>query len=142
MKIVINSQYGGFNLSILGTKEYLKLKGKEGYFYETNFENGKINYTKIENGNRDLFVFCFLKDFGKELKDEEIKDDIWKKYSFNSRDIERTDKDLITVIEKLGEKANGMCSTLKVIEIPDDVDWVIEEYDGNEWVAEKHRTWS
>ena len=34
-----------------------------------------------------------------------------------------------------------MCSTLKIIEIPDDVDWIIEEYDGNEWVAEKHRTW-
>ena len=34
MKIVINSQYGGFGLSILAIKEFLKLKGKEAYFYK------------------------------------------------------------------------------------------------------------
>jgi hypothetical protein len=28
-----------------------------------------------------------------------------------------------------------------VVTIPDDVAWTIEEYDGNEWVAEVHRTW-
>lgn len=142
MKIVINNQYGGFNLSILATKEYLKLKGKKGYFYETNFENGKLSYKKIKNNNKELFVFCFLKDLGDEINDKDLKDDVWDKYSFNSKDIKRTDKDLIKVIEKLGEKANTICSTLKIIEIPDDVDWEIEEYDGNEWVAEKHRTWS
>lgn len=26
-------------------------------------------------------------------------------------------------------------------DIPDDVEWEIEEYDGLEWVSEKHRTW-
>ena len=30
---------------------------------------------------------------------------------------------------------------LKVVEIPDGVDWEIEEYDGEEWVSEKHRVW-
>jgi hypothetical protein len=30
---------------------------------------------------------------------------------------------------------------LKIVEIPDDVDWIIQEYDGFEWVAENHRTW-
>jgi hypothetical protein len=49
---------------------------------------------------------------------------------------------LVAVVEKLGEKADGFCATLKVVEIPEDVDWEIGEYDGNEWVAEKHRTWS
>jgi len=29
----------------------------------------------------------------------------------------------------------------KVVEIPDDIEFVIEEYDGIEWVAEKHRVW-
>ena len=33
-------------------------------------------------------------------------------------------------------------SDLKVVEIPDDVEWEIEEYDGNEWVSEVHRCWS
>jgi len=32
-------------------------------------------------------------------------------------------------------------TALKIVEIPADVDWVLMEYDGCEWVAEKHRTW-
>lgn len=31
---------------------------------------------------------------------------------------------------------------IKIVEIPDDVNWKIMEYDGNEWVCETHRTWS
>jgi hypothetical protein len=42
----------------------------------------------------------------------------------------------------MGGMANGACADLKIVEVPDEVDWYIEEYDGNEWVAEKHRTWS
>ena len=55
--------------------------------------------------------------------------------------ITRNDACLIAVIEELKEKANDRCASLKIIEIPDDVEYVIEEYDGNEWVAEEHRTW-
>jgi hypothetical protein len=53
----------------------------------------------------------------------------------------RADEDLIAVIEKLGNEANGPCASLKIVEIPDDVNWYVDEYDGREWVAEKHRTW-
>lgn len=53
----------------------------------------------------------------------------------------RTDPKLVAIVEKLGDKANGKYAELKVVEIPDGVDWTIEEYDGVEWVAEKHRTW-
>jgi hypothetical protein len=35
----------------------------------------------------------------------------------------------------------GSFSELKIVNIPDDVEFQIEEYDGNEWVAEKHRVW-
>ena len=35
---------------------------------------------------------------------------------------------LIQVIEELGLEANGPHATLKVVEIPDDVEWAIEEY--------------
>lgn len=61
---------------------------------------------------------------------------------WSGRDVDRDDPILIKVIEKLGEGANGSFAALKIVEIPDDVDWQIEEYDGREWVAEKHRTWS
>jgi hypothetical protein len=56
-------------------------------------------------------------------------------------DIKRCDPHLIRVVEELGDDANGQFSELKVVEIPDDVKWQIDEYDGLEWVAEKHRTW-
>lgn len=54
----------------------------------------------------------------------------------------RNDALLVKVVETLGEKASGEVTDLKVVEIPDEVEWIIEEYDGNEWVAEVHRTWS
>lgn len=53
----------------------------------------------------------------------------------------RNDPVLIEVVEELGKRANGCCASLKIVEIPDDVKWEIEEYDGNEWIAEKHRKW-
>ena len=56
-------------------------------------------------------------------------------------DIPRDDLDLVATVEALGEDVNSNYSELKVIEIPDDVNWYIEEYDGLEKVAERHRTW-
>jgi len=61
---------------------------------------------------------------------------------FYDRNIKRDDENLVKVVLELKEKADGFCSKLKVIEIPIDVEYEIEEYDGNEWVAEKHRTWN
>jgi hypothetical protein len=48
---------------------------------------------------------------------------------------------LVEVVEKLGDAAYGFTANLKTVEIPEDVDWCIEENDGLEWVSEKHRTW-
>lgn len=48
---------------------------------------------------------------------------------------------LVRIVEEMGEAADGRYATLKVLEIPNDADWYIEEYDGSEWVAERHRTW-
>jgi hypothetical protein len=56
--------------------------------------------------------------------------------------IVRNSRVLVEVVEQLGEAANGKFAELKVVEIPDDVQWQIEDYDGAEWVAEKHRTWN
>jgi len=56
-------------------------------------------------------------------------------------DIARNDPALIQCIETLGSAASGRYSDIKIVEIPSDVDWYIEEYDGLEHVAERHRTW-
>jgi hypothetical protein len=56
-------------------------------------------------------------------------------------EIARNNPQLIQIVEQLGKNANTRYSTLKIVEIPDDVEWQISEYDGVEWVAEKHRTW-
>lgn len=49
-------------------------------------------------------------------------------------DIERSDPALIEVVERFGAEANGICSALDVIEIDDDYDYVIDDYDGYESV--------
>lgn len=56
-------------------------------------------------------------------------------------DIKRDNPYLIEIIKEMGQDADGECARLKIVEIPDDVDWFIDEYDGLEHVAEKHRTW-
>ena len=62
--------------------------------------------------------------------------------NFYANDISRDDSNLVKVVEELGKKANGDSSKLKIAEIPDGIEWEIEEYDGIEWISEKHRTWS
>lgn len=59
----------------------------------------------------------------------------------NDWEIERGDPILVRVVEELGPEADDQSSELKVVEIPDGVPWEIQEYDGLEWIAEKHRTW-
>jgi len=53
----------------------------------------------------------------------------------------RTDPVLVLVVQELGRKANGAYAKLKVVEIPDDVEWEIHDYDGVESVHEVHRVW-
>jgi hypothetical protein len=113
VKIVINSDYGGFSLSDEAILEYGRLKG--------------LNLVKDENTSWNLSIF--------------YKDSIAEENYFEDRVIPRNDPALIEVVEKLGEAANGFAANLKIVEIPEDVDWCIEENDGREWVSEKHRTW-
>ena len=140
MKIVVNRCFGGFGLSPLAIKEYLKLKGKKAFFYEQtkyDFRNGKDEYKRVDELKRGSFtIHAVTKDLGETInkfpKNAEY---------FYDGDISRTDKDLITVVEKLKEKANGDYASLEVVEIPDGIDWEIDEYDGSESVEEKHRSW-
>lgn len=60
---------------------------------------------------------------------------------FVDRDLPRDDPILIEIVEQLGDLSFGPFAELLVVEIPNDVKWQIEEYDGREWIAEQHRVW-
>jgi hypothetical protein len=64
----------------------------------------------------------------------------WDDYGFAYED-DRANPKLVEVVEKLGDAASGYCSRLEIVEIPDDVVWEIDEYDGMEMIRETHRTW-
>jgi hypothetical protein len=57
-------------------------------------------------------------------------------------EIARDNPQLVRVVVALGNSASGKYANLKIVEVPDGVTWTIHEYDGSEWVAEAHRTWS
>ena len=133
MKVVINSCYGGFSLSNFAYKELLRRKGKECYFY--NWEFGKGYYRIDENPDEYFCVIVTTEDYGEFTTKIE--------HSVYYRDGEiRTDPDFIAMIEEFGsEKCGGKYSKLKIVEIPDDVNWEINDYDGIETIHEVHRSW-
>lgn len=92
-RVVINTCYGGFGLSVAAIDRYNELAGTD--------EDHNSVY-----------------------------------------DIERDDPALVQTVRELGDKADGNHAKLKIVDIPAEVDWTIEEYDGTEWIAEVHRTWS
>jgi hypothetical protein len=112
-KIVINKCHGGFGLSDDAVMRYGELAG-------FNLVKTATNY------GASLFY-----------KEGRVDND----HHFYERNLERDDKYLVQVVEEMGDLASGNFADLKVVEIPNDVEWQIEEYDGWEHIAEKHRTW-
>jgi hypothetical protein len=111
MKIVINSEHGGFGLSDEAMELYLTRKGLP--FVKEEWKYNRFSFLKPDNKNQ-----CYL-DF----------------------EIERNDPVLVQIVEELGDEANSMYASLKIVEIPDDVKWYVGEYDGMESVHEEHRIW-
>jgi hypothetical protein len=64
----------------------------------------------------------------------------WDGYGYACID-DRTNKKLVGVVEKLGSAANGRSAMLKVVDVPGDVTWTIDCYDGLETVHEVARVW-
>jgi hypothetical protein len=139
MKIVINRCYGGFEMSRKAEDEYLRRKGKQAYFYKQTkyeFRNGVNEYQRILADDNEFFHYTTTKDLG------ETCNKFPDKTLFMDRSVERTDPDLICVVEHLGKAASGPCSELSIIDIPDGIEYEIDEYDGLESVEETHRSWS
>ncbi len=156
MKVAINACFGGFGLSPQAMKRLAELKGRECYFFTQDIKAGLDSPyipATIESLGDAMFFSAFsipnpnevlvgLSDWnGGTLEDRKAANKQYEAVSISPREYERNDPDLITVIEELGEAANGKCADLKIVDIPDDVKFDIEEYDGSEHVAEQHRTW-
>jgi hypothetical protein len=118
VKIVINTCFGGFSLSEEANQML--------------FDKKSIKYEKQDSGYSLIGPKYFQAG---HLGDND--------YYLSTYDLhrDRADPDLVAVVELLGKKADSWSSELKVVEVPDDVQWHINEYDGLEHVAEDHRTW-
>jgi len=111
MKVVINTDWGGFGLSDDAIRRYAELKG----------------ITLVEETN----------EYGITFYVDQINDESY----FEAHDFDRTDPALIQVVEEMGDASFGWAAKLKIVEIPDGVDWYVSDYDGVEHIAERHRTW-
>jgi len=148
MFVVINVCYGGFGLSNEAILELIKMKSttistmliKEYYggnnptskdHWQEKWERDKKAMKKIDK--------YFISTFGSGQLFDDDYNNYSSVYSFNG---DRTHPDLIQVVKRLGDKANGHCAELKIVKIPDDVEYEISEYDGNETIEEVHRSWS
>jgi hypothetical protein len=135
MKIAINRQHGGFGLSEAAFESWLKRKNIE--FYKWPGQYGTVNYTTVTEDE-----FRKIQDAEMQAPPVPGRFDKSNACWLSDSNIARNDPDLIAVIQELDKDANGTYADIGIVEIPDGVDWQIEEYDGSEWVAEVHRTWS
>lgn len=139
MEIVINNCHGGFSLSQKAIQRYAELARFKVFFYKTDYSSKeKDKKIRASENDRHACIYCLKEDIGDSPSNKKLNDAEW----FSDRDIQRNDPILIQVVKELKKKANGSCAELKIVEIPDSVEWEIQEYDGAEWVAEKHRVWS
>lgn len=152
-KIVINTIHGGFSLSATALKRWCALKGRDCFFFKMNFKEEYVPLTVEEADNIGMFSVYTVSNPEEVLPDQSnfysmsmeeriASNEEYNKYTINCRDIPRDDEDLVKVIKEMKKDANGRFASLKVVSIPGDVDWQIGEYDGLEWVEEKHRRWS
>ena len=149
MKLVINKCFGGFSLSPLAVKRLAELQGKECFFFD--YKDTPLTLEEATGVN--FFMAFSTPNLGDAVnpkkprgsmtpKERKTHDDSYLAINLTTRPENRSDPLLIKVVEELGvEAASGKLAELAIVEIPDDVQYTIEDYDGRESVHEKHRSW-
>jgi hypothetical protein len=133
MEIVVNRCFGGFGLSYKAVMRYAELIGKNIYAYASDGNSSSSKCRQIFEDDSYCTHYLTEPNLTKFPEDNDLY--------FSERNIMRNDENLVKVVKELGEEANTRFSHLEIVEIPDDVDWEISEYDGMETVEEKHRSW-
>ena len=141
MKVAYNACFGGFGLSNLALTEFAKKKGIDLTWYEqTGYRHkGGVSYKRLDgipSGGR-LPTCPLTKDYGAVIT--ELPSNVFYYPDFS--DNNRSDPDLIEVIESLGKKANGYLGSLAIKEIPDGAGFEITEHNGLEDVEPPRPNW-
>jgi hypothetical protein len=109
MKIIVNKCYGGFGLSERAIIRYSELAGIPLFKSQDSLTGATLFFTSPLKRPEDYFPLELIR-----------RDDIY----------------LVQAVEELGELADVEYSSLRVVEVPDTIEWEIEERDGMEWVIE------
>lgn len=144
MKIVINRCFGGYGLSrealrqLVGKCEHVVVNEPIDYY------GGSGKFAEAHPGH----------DWKKEWQDDLAHEQRYrsvlqrlytaegKPVSDDHRSGDRTCPALVEIVERMGVAANGQHAKLAIVEIPDGVEYEIDEYDGSESIHEVHRSWS
>lgn len=145
-KVVINACFGGFGLSD-AAYEKLAEWGIPIRRYVQQQRDGDTGRYLPEPQNEGEVIFDndltppgdgSFSDIYWKYRDSGGQQRYWDSWTRDSR----THPLILRVVEEMGEAANGRHAELRIVDVPDGVEWEIDEYDGNEHVAEKHRTWA
>ena len=147
MKVVINTCYGGFGLSDAAYEKLIEY----GVPVRAHVEQDRDPATRLylpQPANEGEVIFdrsldtrdCEYGRMNKAL--QTLSGRYWDMWIEKNR----SHPLLVRVVEEIGAGhrtgASGKHAHLKVVEIPDGIEWEIDEYDGLEKVCELHRTWS
>ena len=141
-KVILNKDYGGFQVSAKAHKLYAERLGKELFYYIGEYIKPNVVYKKVSYEDfikkNTLFYFYSFKDLGDNISKDIVREDCDCELYLDEQ--YREDPLLIQIVEELGEEASGYAGTLKVVEIPDELangNYMIDEYDGIETLHAK-----
>lgn len=139
MKVLLNKCFGGFEVSEEGYMLYAKKKGIKLYPYDrVGITRLKKAGTLTDSDHAIGFREFLTKDYGDEVNAGDVD---WEHDCLYLREEHREDPILIKVVEELGSAASGRYGKLRVVEIPDALNYVIDDYDGIETLHEDVPTW-
>jgi len=149
-KVILNKCFGGFDVSPQAYQLYAIYKGYS-HLYKYQVILSAINtssklsfndtYKLVDLYDEHLFCVYVTKYFGEEFFKNDISKEDWEKHILYLDADNREDDILIKVVEELGDEASGRFGQLVVVQIPDDLDYVIDYYDGIETLHARVETW-
>ena len=140
-KIVINKCFGGFGLSDTAMREWAKRKN---YGIVTDSNGWGAGVFVPVWASPDLchgIEMPYDEYMALAAVDRELASELGSPKVIDAYRIPRDDGDLVDIVTEMGKASFGDFAQLAVVDIPDGIDWYVEEYDGREHIAQHHQTW-